>query len=351
MRRLVGLLVSLLVLMLPTVALANTAPIQLVVNGQPVTTDVAPIIENDRTLVPIRALSEPLGFTVDWNQTERAVTLTKGNQVIILYVGRSEALVNGEAKPIDVPPIIRDDRTLIPVRFVGENMGLAVSWDPVNRIVGVDPKPAEQPETPAASTASEVWEALADDLYRDVHIKAKITTTYEDGMAIEVNWELYVKGGNMLSVRRASSPAGDAVELGNALYNGKFWEKTYGLAWAPAANDGVSTATDFGGMPTPSTPLEKAKAEVARGELNGVPMTKLTVVWENKVLAEATGADLNEIGEGSTTFVYWVNEAGQLVQMDQHGEGTAFDEKFITDATYTFEPLEGEIPFPAEILQ
>jgi outer membrane protein assembly factor BamB len=96
--------------------------------------DSPPIIKNDRTLVPIRAIIEALGGTVGWDANEKKVTISLGSNTIELWIGKSIAKVNGIDTPIDsanlkVVPEIINGRTMLPIRFITENLGCDVQWD------------------------------------------------------------------------------------------------------------------------------------------------------------------------------------------------------------------------------
>lgn len=93
-----------------------------------------PIIKNNRTLVPIRAIIESLGGTIAWDATAKKVTLVLGSTTMQLWIGSSTAKVNGKDIPIDkddpkVVPEIINSRTMIPLRFVAENLGCDVLWE------------------------------------------------------------------------------------------------------------------------------------------------------------------------------------------------------------------------------
>ena len=98
--------------------------------GKNATMDTAPVINSDnRTLVPIRFVSEALDATVDWNEEARTVTITRGETVIVMTIGEESYTVNGEARTTDTAPIINEDsRTLVPVRFVSEALGATVDY-------------------------------------------------------------------------------------------------------------------------------------------------------------------------------------------------------------------------------
>ena len=114
----------------------------MLVNNIPVQIDVPPTIVEGRTLLPIRWVAEPLGATVGWDGTERKVTVSLGDVFIELWIGRNTARVNGVEKMIDpnnpkVKPIIIKGRTMLPVRFVAENLGCEVKWDGSTKTVTI----------------------------------------------------------------------------------------------------------------------------------------------------------------------------------------------------------------------
>ncbi|NLD47272.1 MAG: hypothetical protein GX660_08735, partial [Clostridiaceae bacterium] len=99
------------------------------VNGQKKQMDISPIIANGRTFLPVRYVSEAVGASVKWEENIQMITLALDNNTIMLWVGKDYALVNGTSVPIDAAPFIQNGRTLIPVRFVGEKLGLKIDWD------------------------------------------------------------------------------------------------------------------------------------------------------------------------------------------------------------------------------
>ncbi len=104
------------------------------VNDNPQTIDVPPQIFEGRTYLPIRWILEPLGAELYWNQVEKKVTISFKEILIELWIGNNIASVNGIDKQIDpnnpkVVPMIIQGRTMLPVRFVAENLGCDVQWD------------------------------------------------------------------------------------------------------------------------------------------------------------------------------------------------------------------------------
>ncbi|WP_409340557.1 copper amine oxidase N-terminal domain-containing protein [Paenibacillus sp. MBLB4367] len=99
------------------------------VDEQDYTLEVAPFTLDGRTMVPIRFIGEALGAKVDWNGEDRRVTLVKEGIKIELVIDQKQASVNGAVNVLDAPAIIRDDITLVPVRFVSESMNMKVFFD------------------------------------------------------------------------------------------------------------------------------------------------------------------------------------------------------------------------------
>jgi hypothetical protein len=104
-----------------------------VVNGRLFTLETAPLILDNRTMVPLRFIGEALGATVQWNEALRAVTLKLGDRVIVLGIGSSVVSVNGQEVVIDVPAQIVGGTTMVPLRFVSESLLLAITFDDATR--------------------------------------------------------------------------------------------------------------------------------------------------------------------------------------------------------------------------
>lgn len=112
--------------------------------------DVPPQIIDNRTMVPVRKLSEALGAMVNWDPATQTVTIsTPAGVKIEMTIGSNQALVNGQAVTLDVAPLIVGNRTLFPARFIAENLGFQVNWDDLYRMVTVAPAPGTvTPTTP-----------------------------------------------------------------------------------------------------------------------------------------------------------------------------------------------------------
>ena len=109
--------------------------IQVKLDGKTLSFDVPPQIINDRTMVPLRAIFEALGATVDWNQETKTVTSTKGDTTIKLTIDSNTMYVNDNTVTLDSPACVVDDRTLVPVRAISEAYNTKVDWNGDTRTV------------------------------------------------------------------------------------------------------------------------------------------------------------------------------------------------------------------------
>ena len=114
------------------------ADIMVTVNKTVLVFDQPPAIVNDRTLVPLRAIFEALGATVDWNAKTRTVKAKRGTDVLTLVVGTNVIHRNNTKIEIDVPAQIIGDRTMVPARAIAESLGASVDWNPHTRTVIID---------------------------------------------------------------------------------------------------------------------------------------------------------------------------------------------------------------------
>ncbi len=112
---------------------------QYYLNDTPIPMDVPPVIRENRTLLPIRFVATPLGAEVGWDAASRKVTIKHDGTSIEMWIDRNTALVNGAEKMIDqdnanvAPLIMPPGRTMLPLRFISENLGCQVEWDGTSR--------------------------------------------------------------------------------------------------------------------------------------------------------------------------------------------------------------------------
>lgn len=105
--------------------------------------DAAPILLDNRTLLPIRFVVEPLGGTIEWSNSDDKVTIKRGDKTIELWIGKNIAKINGVDTLIDpnnpnvMPMIVNPGRTMLPLRFISEALGCTVDWEEATQKVTV----------------------------------------------------------------------------------------------------------------------------------------------------------------------------------------------------------------------
>jgi hypothetical protein len=117
-------------LLIPKSASAEKA-VDVFIDGNKLYSEVAPQIIKGTTFVPIRAIAEAMDFKVGWNGEQRLVTLQKADKMIELAIGTEAVKVNGQKFTVETAPYIFEGSTMLPVRFLGEQFDLRVSWDPI----------------------------------------------------------------------------------------------------------------------------------------------------------------------------------------------------------------------------
>ena len=111
--------------------------IKVIVKDEQKVFDQMPLIKDGRTLVPMRGIFEALGAAIYWDDATKSAVAKKSGKTIALTIGEKSAVVDGEFKALDVAPEIINGRTMVPVRFVSESLGEEVKWDATSRTVSV----------------------------------------------------------------------------------------------------------------------------------------------------------------------------------------------------------------------
>ncbi|SMB96664.1 Tetratricopeptide repeat-containing protein [Thermanaeromonas toyohensis ToBE] len=120
---------------------AGKKGIKVFVKGKKLKFDVEPFVENGRTLVPVRAIAEALGLQVDYKEGVVTITNPANGKIVVLHTGRAEAVVDGRKVGLEVPAkVVPPGRTVVPLRFVGENFGADVEWFENGQVVAVNEK-------------------------------------------------------------------------------------------------------------------------------------------------------------------------------------------------------------------
>jgi len=126
--------VLMLCLTVGTASAAAATP-KLVLDGKVLTPKEPPALINSYSMVPIRTVAEGLGFGVDYDEARHLVTVQSSGTIIQMVIGEKKASVNGESRKLDAPATLVKNTTMVPLRFVGETMGLSVFWDNASKSV------------------------------------------------------------------------------------------------------------------------------------------------------------------------------------------------------------------------
>lgn len=120
-----------------TTSFAHTN-VNIQIDGKPMQNGAGAIIMENRTMVPFRAVFEELGAdTIQWDKETKTITGVKGDTTIILSIGNNVCFVNGEPQTVEVPPVILNSSTLVPLSFISEKLGYHVGWHASSKTVKI----------------------------------------------------------------------------------------------------------------------------------------------------------------------------------------------------------------------
>ena len=152
--------------------------VRIVLKNSSIPTDVVPVIENDRALVPVRSAFENLEANVSWDDATNTVTATMDDLVITMTVDSTSAFINGEEALLEVPARIKNGRTLVPLRFVGDCFKVDTAWDAEKRLITLT-KGADYYNFCGYEDHGYVSPALSsEDTYPD-YLKAEVSESVE----------------------------------------------------------------------------------------------------------------------------------------------------------------------------
>lgn len=120
---------------------AGPEGIKVFIDSEQLMFEVAPIVEYDRILVPVKGIFEALGARVAWQANTQGIVVQKGDSMILMHLYHPLAYINQEAVVLDVPPVAREERTFVPLRFVSQAMDYEVQWNPATQTVSINQAP------------------------------------------------------------------------------------------------------------------------------------------------------------------------------------------------------------------
>lgn len=145
MKKVLGIILSVMLAVMCFATVASAADISVELDGEKLEFEQPPVIIEERTLVPLRAIFEALDASVDWDDATKTVTSVKGDVTVKLTIGSNILYKNDEAKELDVPAqIVGEGYTMVPARAIAEAYGVGVDWiDETKTVVLTSPAPVE----------------------------------------------------------------------------------------------------------------------------------------------------------------------------------------------------------------
>ncbi len=180
-----------------TIVLTIDSPV-MSVNGEERDIDpeggTAPVIISGRTLVPIRAIIENMGGTVEWKGETRESILTYGEDVIRLTIDSQTAYLNDNASTLDTAPTIINGRTMLPIRFIAESFGFNVDWNEGERTITISQKAAvSESDTPPENTPVAQTNENAPVVYMTKNITPQALVDIYDKLGFNAEGNVAVK--------------------------------------------------------------------------------------------------------------------------------------------------------------
>ena len=115
---------------------------------------LAALVRGGTVLIPLRSMFEQMGASVSYDAASKTVSVSKPGSDVKVTVGKPEVMINGESRPLDVPPMMYQGTVLVPVRVISEGMGAYVQWVPDKQVVVVRYAPATPPPSPAPAVSA-----------------------------------------------------------------------------------------------------------------------------------------------------------------------------------------------------
>lgn len=163
-----------------------TKNVQVVIDGETISFEQEPIIYNDRTMVPMRKIFEELGAEVSWDRTTKTATGKKGERTVKITIGSNKMYVNNTVYELDTTVMLMGGSTLVPVRAIAEGMGAEVEWNGNNYTVYIEPKVFKWSEWD-----DDLPSKVNEDLY---YIEEKTEYRYADKEYFELTTKFEVAG-------------------------------------------------------------------------------------------------------------------------------------------------------------
>lgn len=153
----------------------NEKPITIIINEKEIQPPVAPVLLQGTTLVPARAIFQEMGAEVKWEPKAKKVIITTEEQEIVLVVNDTKAIVDGKEELMEKPAKIINGSTMIPIRFISEQIGMNVEWNKEKFLIQITKK-EKQVTSDSLKVESISWERIDNNLRVKIQANSKFTT-------------------------------------------------------------------------------------------------------------------------------------------------------------------------------
>jgi len=179
---------------LPPLAELTLGSNMVVLNGETHELDVPPLVIKGTTLLPVRFVCQDvLGAAVKWEGTKKKITVNRSRMVIELWLDETSALVNGEEHVLRQAPVVQNGRMLVPLRFLSESMGLDVNYDPKTKKILIRLKGNMPPVA--------YFEFLDEQIRAGQQVRVNdLSSDYEGDEIVDRQWEIVTESGEKRQV-------------------------------------------------------------------------------------------------------------------------------------------------------
>lgn len=214
------LFLLLFVLVLPESGHAAAGNSKIFLDGKELTAGQSVPVENvnDTIMVPLRLISESLGYQVGWDQKSQTVTIEQQGKVLKLKVNQKTATVDDASVQLTAAPILRSNTTLVPIRFISEQFGLTVSWDNTKKVVTlITPDVSNDNNSSNGNTGTDGSETVVPPADNSSSI-AKV-----NGVSFSENrLSIALTGNSVPKVTELTGPNRIVIDLPNATFSDQF---------------------------------------------------------------------------------------------------------------------------------
>lgn len=181
------------------------------INGSEILLATAPKIIGNSIYVPLRFIGNQLGAEVQWLQQEKSVNVQTPEMNIQLWMDQKKAMVNGKEILLETPPVNVKGTSLVPLRFVSENLGIAISYNPVNKEVTLLSRTIEE------NSAYPDGKYTATGFYGGLPSSITVTITLDDDIIIAVEVTPHATNETSLDLQRRFAEAVPSVVIGKSI--------------------------------------------------------------------------------------------------------------------------------------